>query len=379
MKDLKVLELNDNYFTGDVPSYIYDLGGDSLIIQNNCFNAMETTRPFITTQRPAVDCDNFYEMLNETSTAMDGTPSASTNNVSRGSESLSFTGTKLILTASIAGLIFVIALIACISIFMIRRKSQHRRKYPPPQPRLEPPGFSLRYSLSPMNPRSGSLRDRIRRSSGGKDCPRFPDEKASVFGYQEMRVFDDGITKADPAAEPRVEVEAPLRLFPDSALKKRQEAMNGTLAWDSRGTQREKSGYRDEPAGIAGSSQSLRAPPLRSEASMTSLLLAEVAGWDALKVARWLESMHVGSGLVDILKDHNVTGYYLLVITDSALVQLGVSDPIGREVILNAVEKLRDGDPRAVASASERSALSGTQRDTLAAVSSGSALPSYFR
>ncbi|KAJ3209108.1 hypothetical protein HDU67_006385 [Dinochytrium kinnereticum] len=71
--------------------------------------------------------------------------------------------------------------------------------------------------------------------------------------------------------------------------------------------------------------------------------LGDVVRWNRDHVRRWLEELDVGERLVRILWDANVTGSRLLLITDDQLTQMGVSQPLSRQIILAAVEQLRTG------------------------------------
>ncbi|KAJ3108060.1 hypothetical protein HDU97_002295 [Phlyctochytrium planicorne] len=67
----------------------------------------------------------------------------------------------------------------------------------------------------------------------------------------------------------------------------------------------------------------------------------KVMEWSRDEVASWLLSVGVGHSFVDIIHDKQVTGYTLLLLSESKLVEIGISVPTARRLILHAVDDLR--------------------------------------
>ncbi|KAJ3100558.1 hypothetical protein HDU97_002139 [Phlyctochytrium planicorne] len=86
--------------------------------------------------------------------------------------------------------------------------------------------------------------------------------------------------------------------------------------------------------------------------------ISEASSWTPDQVSQWLESVDVSPRLAVILKEHGVTGYQLLVMTEERMLEMGIELPLSRRMVMEAVEMLRAGSSGAGASNSgaERSA-----------------------
>ncbi|KAJ3100568.1 hypothetical protein HDU97_002149 [Phlyctochytrium planicorne] len=70
--------------------------------------------------------------------------------------------------------------------------------------------------------------------------------------------------------------------------------------------------------------------------------ISEVSAWNADQVSVWLESMDVSPRVAALLRQSDVTGYKLLLMTDQRLVELGLGGSgLGRENVLRVVERIR--------------------------------------
>ncbi|KAJ3100554.1 hypothetical protein HDU97_002135 [Phlyctochytrium planicorne] len=75
----------------------------------------------------------------------------------------------------------------------------------------------------------------------------------------------------------------------------------------------------------------------------TSVSMAEASLWSPVQVAQWLESVDVSPRLALILKEHAVTGYQLLLMTEKKLTDMGIEMLLSRKIVMEAVAMLRAG------------------------------------
>ncbi|KAJ3100550.1 hypothetical protein HDU97_002131, partial [Phlyctochytrium planicorne] len=80
--------------------------------------------------------------------------------------------------------------------------------------------------------------------------------------------------------------------------------------------------------------------PSKSHSSL-HLNVSDAASWSPTQVALWLESVDVSSRLALTLKEHEVTGYQLLLMKDERLIEMGVEQALSRKIVMEAVTTLR--------------------------------------
>ncbi|KAJ3100552.1 hypothetical protein HDU97_002133 [Phlyctochytrium planicorne] len=89
-------------------------------------------------------------------------------------------------------------------------------------------------------------------------------------------------------------------------------------------------------------------PPLQannSNATVESTVsMSDASTWTPSQVAEWLESADVSPRLAAILKEHGVTGYQLLLMTEGKLLDMGIEIQLSRRIVMEAVETLRAGN-----------------------------------
>ncbi|KAJ3100561.1 hypothetical protein HDU97_002142 [Phlyctochytrium planicorne] len=91
-------------------------------------------------------------------------------------------------------------------------------------------------------------------------------------------------------------------------------------------------------------SKSTYNPSLPREPTQSNHDSFNVAGaslWSPEQVSRWLESVDVSPRLAVILKEHGVTGYQLLLMTEERLVEMGIELAFSRKLVMEAVDLLR--------------------------------------
>ncbi|KAJ3100557.1 hypothetical protein HDU97_002138 [Phlyctochytrium planicorne] len=77
----------------------------------------------------------------------------------------------------------------------------------------------------------------------------------------------------------------------------------------------------------------------------------EASTWTPSQVAYWLESVDVSSRLATMLKEHGVTGYQLILMTEERLLEMGIELSLSRRMVMEAVEMLRVGSSRSASAA----------------------------
>ncbi|KAJ3100551.1 hypothetical protein HDU97_002132 [Phlyctochytrium planicorne] len=84
------------------------------------------------------------------------------------------------------------------------------------------------------------------------------------------------------------------------------------------------------------------APPMPNQ----HISMSDASTWTPSQVAEWLESADVSPRLAAILKEHGVTGYQLLLMSEGKLLDMGIEIQLSRRIVMEAVETLRAGNAR---------------------------------